>query len=127
MMRYKALTFKDTETAKLVMETSNPSEHKKLGRGVQNYNDAVWTRAAQDVVYQGNYLKYSQNPRLGKILLSTGDALIAEASSNDTRWGIGLDEDSPNIVNVSLWKGDNWLGEVLMRVRNKLKEEEAKK
>lgn len=39
----------------------------------------------------GNYLKFSQNPELREILLSTGSKMIVEASPSDKIWGIGFD------------------------------------
>ena len=38
----------------------------------------------------------------------------------DRVWGIGLAEDNPNATRPKNWRGTNWLGEVLMRVRKAL-------
>jgi len=66
-------------------------------------------------------LKFSQNRKLGDILLSTGDALLAEASPSDTRWGIGLGASDPRARDPQAWQGTNWLGEVLMDARQELR------
>ena len=71
----------------------------------------------------GNIAKFGQNPALKEFLLSTGDALIAEASPYDTIWGIGLDRDTALKGTVDQWKGENLLGCVLMDVRDRLREE----
>ena len=116
MMRYKALTFNDRGSADAIMATDDPALQKSIGRQVKGYDDDVWTKRSQDVVYEGNLLKYTQNPRLLKILKDTGDAILVEASPTDTRWGIGLKADSPKARDMRQWRGENWLGIAIMRV-----------
>ena len=72
----------------------------------------------------GNKAKFSQNPNLKEFLLSTGDALIAEASPYDKIWGIGLDRNTALRGTVEQWKGENLLGCALMDVRDWLREKE---
>ena len=69
---------------------------------------------------EGLLLKFGQNEDLKKVLLDTGDKIIAEASPFDKLWGIGIDETTA-IKNKNQWKGLNWLGECLMNVRAQLK------
>ena len=66
--------------------------------------------------------QYSQNPQLREILFATGDTILAEASPDDTRWGIGYKKDNPLAWNVSTWRGENWLGYIITDVRNKLRQ-----
>jgi ribA/ribD-fused uncharacterized protein len=56
-----------------------------------------------------------------KILISTKDKILVEASPWDKVWGIGLPEDDKNIENPNYWKGKNLLGFALMEVRDELK------
>ena len=65
-------------------------------------------------------MQFSQNPKLGKYLLATGSNILAEASPHDCKWGIGLSADDPRARNLSEWRGDNLLGQVLMEVRDEL-------
>ena len=73
-----------------------------------------------DIVYNGNFLKFSQNPELSEILKSTGDKIIAEASPVDAIWGIGLSKHDAKQVPESEWPGQNLLGKALMEVRGNL-------
>ncbi|KAH8782389.1 hypothetical protein F5882DRAFT_405567 [Hyaloscypha sp. PMI_1271] len=41
----------------------------------------------------GNYLKFSQNPKLKKVLSSTGSKVVVEASPSDRFWETGFDTD----------------------------------
>ena len=49
-------------------------------------------------------------------MLSTGDKILAEASQFDKIWGIGVS--IKKAEEGYEWKGTNWLGECLMKVRD---------
>lgn len=117
MMYKKALLFNDLETANAIMNTSSPKEHQELGRKVKNFNQEIWDQNARNIVYTGNILKFKQNPSLLKLLLATQDKILVEASPFDTIWGIGLNVDDALVTDDSKWKGKNWLGETLTRVK----------
>ena len=69
---------------------------------------------------QPNFEKFRQNPPLGEFLLSTGNAVIVEASPVDRIWGIGLAADDERATNPLQWRGENLLGFALMEVRDRL-------
>lgn len=121
MMAKKALVFKDFESYVLIINESDPDKCKKLGRGVRNFDSELWDSCKEDVVYNANYAKFSQNESLKKKLLATGDTIMAEASPYDAVWGIKLAADDPNAKNPGLWQGQNLLGKILMRIRDELK------
>ncbi len=54
------------------------------------------------------------------ILLSTNNAVLAEANPQDQIWGIGIEKNDPRATNPRPWRGDNLLGQVLERVRKEL-------
>ncbi len=71
------------------------------------------------VVERGNLLKFTQNEKLKKVLLDTGERVLVETSPNDRIWGVGFNtEQAPG--NEDRW-GENKLGKALMRVREQLK------
>jgi len=117
MMAEKARLFKDDETLEKIMKATHPKEHKALGREVNNFDLEKWNTVAKDIVYNGNFSKFTQNEDLKNILLATGDTELVEASPYDRIWGIGMSEDNPDINDKTKWKGTNWLGEVLTRVK----------
>jgi ribA/ribD-fused uncharacterized protein len=123
MMYSKALLFEDKETAFQLLETKEPRMQKELGRKVRNFDVSIWNSKAKNIVYKGNYAKFNQNEHLKKILLSTGNKILVEASPYDAIWGVGMSEDNPDIYDSKKWKGTNWLGEVLMQVREDLSKE----
>lgn len=121
MMYQKAILFGDTAVAQAILLTDNPKEQKDLGRMVSNYNDEVWAAKRVDIMVEGLFEKFNQNPHLKEALLNTGDTIVVEASPVDKIWGIGLAEDHPDALDQSKWRGKNLLGIVLMRVRDEIR------
>lgn len=123
MMYHKALLMNDVSTAKRILEAEHPSEAKKLGREVQNFDQALWTKHADAVVEEGNWYKFSdeRSKDLKEVLLSTGHKEIVEASPDDRIWGIGFDANEAE-GNEDKW-GNNGLGKALMKVRERLRHE----
>lgn len=118
MMYHKAKLFLDEEVASKIMSTDDPHEQKKLGRMVKNYNEDIWSRHRFQIVFEGNYLKFTQHKDLQERLLTTGNKILVEASPYDKIWGIGLGCDNHMINDEKNWKGLNLLGKVLMSVRS---------
>jgi ribA/ribD-fused uncharacterized protein len=125
MMAGKARLFGDEAMRERIMATKSPRTQKQLGRKVAGYQDDVWPAAAKKIVYDGNHAKFTQNPDLLETLLATAGTTLVEASPYDRRWGIGLREDDPRALDRATWRGTNWLGEVLTRLRDDLLKEKA--
>lgn len=121
MMLCKAVLFEDFEIADKVMSTDNPREQKKLGRKVRGFDIDIWSKVARDFVYVGSYCKFTQSEYHAEELNKTGSTTLVEASPYDKIWGIGVSEYSPLALQRSTWKGKNWLGEVLTRVRQDIR------
>ena len=84
---------------------------KKAGAKVTLRPD--WRHINIDLMRELNFQKFSTNPELKEKLLATGDAVLEEGNTwGDTFWGI---------CNGA---GENWLGKVLMEVREELRGEE---
>lgn len=79
MMYSKAVCFHDLDTATKIMSTDDVALIKALGRSVSDYDDNVWNECRERVVFNGLMAKFSQNASLKRLLLDTGDALLAEA------------------------------------------------
>lgn len=121
MMYQKAVTFNDTEIAENIISKCDFVEIKELGRKVRNYNNVVWNGIRQLVVYNGLTAKFSQNDELLRLLLDTGDSVLAECAVNDLIWGIGLSMTDEKRFDMQEWRGQNLLGFTLMMVRNNLR------
>jgi len=122
MMAEKARLFGDKEMEKEILSSTMPKQQKAFGRNVKNFDPEKWNANARDIVYRGSYAKYAQNPELRKALLATKGTTIVEAAPWDKVWGIGLAADDKKARNRDTWRGKNWLGEVLTRVRDDIAE-----
>ena len=120
MMYQKAIVFNDTKSAKKILETTDVSKIKALGRKVSNYNDKYWNGVRQIIIYKGLLEKFSQNKDLKKRLLNTGNDILAECAVQDKIWGIGLSMKDVNRWDMEKWRGENLLGFALMMVREEL-------
>ena len=120
MMAEKARLFRDEEIRERIMTTADPRKQKALGRKVRGFDPDRWNGAAREIVYRGNRAKFTTHRDLLAVLLETEGTTIVEASPLDTIWGIGLAADSPDARDRTRWRGTNWLGEVLTRLRDAL-------
>ncbi len=120
MMAEKARLFGDAERLEKIMAATHPKAHKEHGRKVAGFDKEKWDSVARDVVFKGNVAKFTQNPEFGTRLRAAKGLTIVEASPYDTIWGVGLGVDDPNITDPSKWRGKNWLGFTLMKVRDAL-------
>jgi ribA/ribD-fused uncharacterized protein len=127
MMYNKAILFGDWATANQIIACRNPKLIISYGRNVGKKNDTwdqeVWDEEKFKIVVDGNFLKFSQNPVLKKLLLSTSNSYIAEASNIDNIWGIGISENHIDAKDHTKWNeyGQNLLGKALMEVRFRIR------
>ena len=121
MMYQKAMLFKDEETGLKILNEKNPYNHQQLGRLVKNYNQTLWDESKYGIVYDGNYLRFTQSKPCWELLDATGTKMLVEASPVDKVWGIGLGIDDPDRLDPAKWKGQNLLGKVLSHVRGEIR------
>lgn len=125
-MHRKGLLFApDSDVTASILEEADPKAIKALGRLIPNFDEETWKAKRLQIVIDGNYLKFTQDPNLREQLLDTGSRELVEASPRDRIWGIGFGAKNAGKTR-GRW-GLNLLGKALMRVREQLKEEAAKK
>ena len=125
MMAEKARLFKDHRAVELITSSPHPSTHKRIGRGVHNFDSAVWDREKQNTGLSGNYAKFTQNSAMQHHLLGTGNKRLAEATPLDLVWGIGLRADDLQANDPRQWRWKIFLGEALSAVREAVRESET--
>ena len=121
MMAQKAIMMNDLDAYAEIMAAKTPMAAKELGRKVRNYDEELWSSVRFQVVRRGVRAKFQQNRDFRAHLLDTGNRVLVEASPTDALWGVKMSADNPDIANPRLWKGQNQLGQVLMRVRADLR------
>lgn len=128
LMWQKALLFHDDETAKEIISTSyDPKQYKVLGRKVKNFNQELWDYNKVSIMEDALYYKFTQNDNLKAALIKTNGFYLVEASPFDKIWGVGLEASNDAIIHQPEWRGQNFLGEALMKIRHKIIQEEGVK
>jgi ribA/ribD-fused uncharacterized protein len=117
MMCAKARFCNDEEKVQEILADRDPARAKWLGRHIANWDEVAWVGVRLDVVTQGSFHKFDQNPALGDYLISTGTKTLVEASPHDRIWGVGMKGDDPRITDPKQWNGLNLLGMALMLAR----------
>lgn len=106
---FQAQKFKDRALQEKVRKASTPMLAARLGRSRKNPLRRDWESIKVDVMRAAVRAKFTQHPDLTALLLSTGDAVLVEHTTNDAYWGDGGDG-----------SGRNMLGRILMQVRDEL-------
>ena len=121
---FKAKLFGDLETANKIMMTDYPKVAKSLGREVKNFNDFTWNNNKEVIYFDVIKAKFTdeRNKDIKQKLIDTGDSILVECSPYDRIWGIGYSKESSEFICKEFDKwGQNLLGKVLMRVRDRIR------
>jgi ribA/ribD-fused uncharacterized protein len=111
---YQAEKCKSRQAYIRVITARSPGEAKSMGQRVELRPD--WEEYKFELMYSLVYRKF-QIPKLKRLLLKTGDALLVEGNHwHDNIWGDCLCDRQTCLDTV----GENHLGRTLMRVREAL-------
>jgi ribA/ribD-fused uncharacterized protein len=119
----KAKTFNDEKVAEKVLAAQDPKIHKDLSNLIDNYDEDIWKKREEKVVYLACYEKFKQNSSLFEKLLETEDTILVDTSLTDTQWGIGMRDNDIGVEDPNNWKGLKKFGAILTQVRDNLKKE----
>ena len=123
MMASKARLFSDDSALSAILATDDPREQKPIGRQVRNFDHNLWRRHCENIVFDGNLAKFSQNENMRRALLHTSQRRLAEASPHDILWGIGLRACDHHASSTDTWSGSDLLCQILEHVRETLDRE----
>src|SRR3954462_5708472 len=94
-----------------VRQAGSPMIAARMGRSRKRPFRKDWELVKLNVMREVVRAKFTQHPELMAVLLGTEDALLVEHTANDVYWADGGDG-----------SGQNWLGRILMEVREELRE-----
>ena len=124
MMYQKVAMFRRFDLGEQILNTTDPYKCKKIaGQHFPEFDPDIWEKTCRTVVKRGVKAKFQQNREILSELLNTGDAILAECSKKDDKWGIGIDITDPARFEIEKWRGKNYLGVILMEVRDELRME----
>lgn len=111
---YQAAKATTEEHHELVRLASTPGKAKKLGKVIPIRSD--WEEVKVSVMRDLIRKKF-ENPFLRPLLLATDDAELVEGNYwHDTFWG----------VHTKTGEGQNWLGKILMEIRQEIRDEQER-
>ena len=108
--------FGDVITESQILSTSTALESKTEARNIRNYDQQIWEESAKNLCYEGIKCKFTQNPWLKNLLLSTNDDILGEATY-DKLWGMGIPFHRRDCADRSQWHSNGIMGEILMEIR----------
>ena len=107
---FQAQKFAGTPYADPIRQAKSPMIAARLGRSRKYPLRPDWLEVKDAVMREAVLQKFSSNPGIREVLLSTGDALLVENAPGDYYWGCGADG-----------SGLNMLGQILVEVREILR------
>jgi ribA/ribD-fused uncharacterized protein len=107
---FQAMKFEGTPREEDVRNADSPGKAATMGRNRSFGMRPDWEAIKYSVMREAVLAKFTQHEDLKRLLLETGDLTIVEHTTNDSVWGDGGDG-----------SGLNWLGKVLMEVREEIR------
>lgn len=112
---FQAAKTPDFDQRRNIRNAKTPSEAKRKGRYLKRRAD--WFDVSLTIMESLVRQKFTRYPELGEKLLGTGEAELIEGNNwNDRFYGAVWD------THELVWKGENHLGKILMKVRDELRQ-----
>ena len=112
---FQGQKFLNPKDRQAIRKANSPMIATRLGRDRKRPLRRDWESVKIGLMRAIVLAKFSQHDELRATLLATGDAKIIEHTDRDAFWGDGGNG-----------SGKNWLGRILMEVREQLREDETK-
>ena len=112
---FQAQKFAGTEREEEIRQAKSPMIAARMGRSRKHRLRRDWESVKDALMREAVLAKFTQHDDLRATLLATGDALLVEHTENDAYWGDGGDG-----------SGRNRLGQILMSVRDELRQLEER-
>ena len=120
----KSQLFEDWTSEAAILTSTSALECKNEAWNIRNYDQKRWEESAKTLCYEGIKSKFLQNLWLKKLLLSTNDDTLAEATY-DKLWGTGIPFHWKDCTDRTKWHGVGIMGEMLMAIREELRPSSA--
>ena len=112
---FQAQKFTGTPREEEIRQAGSAMLVARLGRSRCHPLRRDWESVKDEVMREAVLAKFTQHADLRAILLGTGDTVLVEHTENDAYWGDGGDG-----------SGRNRLGQILMSVRDELRQLEER-
>lgn len=113
----KAEYYGRADLVESVMTTEDPRMMKRYGDEIRD-RDWITSGTAKETMCRLLRAKFDQCELPQEALKSTGNMTLVEANAHDTYWGAGMSKGNINIGNPQYYKGQNMLGQLMLKIRN---------
>jgi N-glycosidase YbiA len=107
---FQAQKFAGTPDEEEVRQAKSPMIAARMGRSRKRPLRKDWEAVKDRIMHEAVLAKFTRHAELRATLLSSGNATIVEHTEKDRYWGDGDDGSCRN-----------WLGQILMQVREELR------
>lgn len=111
---FQAAKFIDPDTRELIRVCETARLAKQLAQELKDEVRPDWKKISISVMYKTLKLKFNQNPNLITKLKNSTDHIVEDNYWHDNFWGDCHCDACKDI------KGENWLGKLLMRLRDEM-------
>jgi ribA/ribD-fused uncharacterized protein len=108
---FQAQKYAGTEHEKAIRQTRSPMIAARMGRDRKKPLRRDWEAVKNDIMREAVRAKFIQYPELATLLVGTADAVLVEHTAEDSYWSDAGDG-----------SGKNMLGQILMQVRDELRQ-----
>ena len=120
----KARYFKDENAFEKIMLAEKPMDARWVK--IKGFDGEKWGKVAEKELWIGLQAKFKQNDGCRKYLLKTSSPL-AYCDEKDRVLGTGVNRFSPAAKDPESWTGANLLGNLLVKLREELRQEAEQK
>jgi len=113
--------FNDETAKKKILEASNSEAAENAVKGIQNYNEKIWSEHRVEAWKQAQKMKFDQHREILNLLVLSKGIYIGVAS-HDKFFGTGWRKNREESNKPVFWDGENEGGKILMRLREEYKE-----
>lgn len=110
---FQAMKFEGTPYEEIIRKAKTPNKCALLGRSRKYPLREDWEDIKYEIMKEAVRAKFTQHSDLRDILLATNNRKLVEHTHRDSCWGDGGDG-----------SGTNWLGKVLMEIREELRKQD---
>ena len=114
--------FRDHRAVELIMSSSDPNTHKRVGREVCNFDTPVWDREKKNALFSGNYAKLYAEPSHKKISFEHWQQLFCRGQSSRHSVGYRSPGGRPPRQGSTQVERNKFLGKALSAVCEEIRE-----
>ena len=117
----KAGFFGDKDCEEEIRKTFSVRDLPAVAQQIKNFSMYQWEPEAYKAMKHAVRERFSQSDKCRKFLLGTENRMIVFGSVYEQHWGTGIAFTDADNLDPSKWKGHNYMGTILMELRDEFR------